>query len=405
MKIDFCQIVFALSDTLDLVGIDEVQHGKRVGYMAWECAKEMGLDHQSQKDLFQLGLLHDCGVSSTRVHENLIKEMDWDGSKEHCEIGSNRLKNFPHFSQMAEAVYYHHTHWDDIKRFHLTEQNQRSANLVFLLDRADALAANHLNVDLLKVKDEIRNQLKQYRGTYFNPELFDVFMAASETEAFWITLEPRHLSRFLHDREKESELIDMSMNDLKKMAVVFAQIVDAKSPYTAQHSLGVALLAKHIAGLSGLPADTCSKIEIAGLLHDLGKLKVPDEILEKPDRLDSDDLAHMRHHSFETYVILNRINGIEDIALWAANHHEALNGNGYPFRRRGNDLSIESRIISVSDVFQALAQNRPYRGALPVEEIIIILKDLALQDHLDSDLVDLVEQNLHDCYQAATKSI
>ncbi len=405
MKIDFGQMIFALSDTLDLVGINEVQHGKRVGYMAWECAKEMGLDHQSQKDLFQLGLLHDCGVSSTRVHENLIKEMDWEGSGEHCEIGSKRLKKFPPLSEMAEAVYFHHTHWEDINRYHLTEENQRSANLTFLLDRTDSLAAKHLNVDLLKVKDEIRNQISQYRKTLFNPELVDVFMTVSETEAFWITLEPRHLSRFLHDMEKQREPIEMSMNDLKKMAVVFAQIVDAKSPYTAQHSVGVALLAKHLAGLSGLPAETCSKIEIAGLLHDLGKLKVPDEILEKPDRLDLDDLAHMRHHSFETYVILNRIDGIEDIALWAANHHEALNGTGYPFHRQKKDLSIESRIISVADVFQALAQERPYRGALPQDEILKILKEFTAQGRLDPDLVNLVEQNLHDCFQAASKAM
>lgn len=405
MKIDFGQMIFALSDTLDLVGIDEVQHGKRVGYMAWECAKEMGLGPELQKDLFQMGLLHDCGVSSTRVHANLVKEMSWEGAGEHCEIGAKRLKSLPALEKMADVIYYHHTDWENLKRLNLPEEIYCFANMIFLLDRADALAAGHLNVDLLRVKDEIRTQIEQCSETLFKPELVASFMTISENEAFWIALEPRHLARFLHEREMEQEPIFISMKDLKKMAVVFAQIVDAKSPYTAEHSVGVALLAKHIAGLAGLPAETCSKIEIAGLLHDLGKLKVPDEILEKPARLDLDDLSHMRHHSYETYVILNRIDGIEDIALWAANHHEALNGNGYPFRRQKKDLSIESRIISVADVFQALAQDRPYRKAMPPDEIMIILNKFKARGHLDPDLVGLVGQNLDDCYHAAIKAM
>ncbi len=405
MNIDLGQMIFALSDTLDLVGIDEVQHGKRVGYMAWECAKAMDLDHPSRMDLFQMGMLHDCGVSSTREHENLVNEMDWGGAGEHCEIGAKRLRNFPPLAGMAEGIYYHHTYWEDLKLLHLPEETCRAANLIFMLDRTDSLAAKHLNVDLLTVKDEIRNQIHKYRNSYFDTVLVDIFMTVSDTEAFWLTLEPRHLSRFLYEREKEREPVYMSMKDLKKMAVVFAQIVDAKSPYTARHSLGVALLAKHLAVLSRLPSDTCNKIEIAGLLHDLGKLKVSDEILEKPARLNLEDMAHMRHHSFETYVILSRIEGIGDIALWAANHHEALNGSGYPFHRREKDLSIESRIISVADVFQALAQKRPYRKALPPEEILRILKEFSIQEHLDSDLVNLVAQNLHDCYQAATIEI
>lgn len=404
MKIDFGQMIYALSDTLDLVGIEEVQHGKRVGYMAWECANRMGLSGKSRKNLFYMGLLHDCGVSSTREHENLVTEMDWEGSGKHCEIGAKRLKKISPLETMPDVVYYHHTHWSDLRRLNLKEEIHRCANIIFLLDRTDTLIASHLNVDLLKVKDDVRNQINGYRNTYFNPELVDIFLDVSVSEAFWITLEPRHLSRFLYEREKERQPAYLSMKELKNMAVVFAQIVDAKSPYTAEHSMGVSLLAKHLAFLIGLSEETCNKIEIAGLLHDLGKLKVPDEILEKPDRLNPEDVAHMRHHSFETYVILNRIDGIEDIALWAANHHEALNGEGYPFHRRENDLSIESRIVSVADVFQAFAQDRPYRQGLSPGEILKNLKTFMGQGRLDPNLINLVEWNLHDCYQAAVNT-
>ena len=395
-------MVFALSDTLDLVGIDEVHHGKRVGCMLWECATVSGLDRDWRKNLFQMGLLHDCGVSSTQVHEKLVREMDWEGSYEHCEIGAKRLTKFKPLSDMADVIYYHHTHWEDLKRLSLPEEIAQSANMIFLMDRVDALLAGHLGVDLLQAKDEIRNQILQYRGTYFDPRLIDLFMTASARESFWISLEPRPLLLFIHEREKERESLCLSMKDLKKMAVVFARIVDAKSHYTAKHSVGVALLAKYLSHLCGLSAEQCSKIEIAGLLHDLGKLRVPDDILEKPGKLNIDDLAHMRHHSYETFMILKRIEGMEDIALWAANHHEALNGKGYPFHRVEKELSIESRIITVADIFQALAQERPYRKPLNPKQILDILKHDTLQGRLDQGLVDLVEQHLPDCYQAAT---
>lgn len=401
MKIDFGQMISALSDTLDLVGIDEIQHGKRVGYMLWEFGRIMGLDPGTQKETFHMGLLHDCGVSSTQVHKNLIDQMDWKDADLHCEIGSKRLKHFTPLASMADIILYHHTHWEDLIKLNLSERTSRCSNMVFLADRVDALAAVHLNVDLLKAKDEIRTEISELKNSFFNPEFVDIFLAASESEAFWITLQPRYLSRFIQKREKEYDAIFMSLEDVKKMAEIFAQIVDAKSPFTAEHSAGVSHLARYLSSIKGLPEAVCDKVEISGLLHDLGKLQVPDEVLDKPSKLDQEELAHIRHHSFETYEILSGINGLEEIALWAANHHETLNGSGYPFRRKAENLSIESRIISVADVFQALGQNRPYRGPLPPEKILKIMKEFAEREHLDAGLVALVEKNLDRCYQEA----
>lgn len=402
MQIDFGQMIRALSDSLDLVGIDEVQHGKRVGYILWEFGKVMGLDTETQRELYHMGLLHDCGVSSTNVHKNLVDEIDWKDSQYHCEIGCERLKKFPPLSSMAEVVLYHHTHWEDLLRLNLSERTNRCSNIIFLADRVDALAAHHLNVDLLEVGDEIRSEIIKMRGRFFNPEFVDVFLAASDTEAFWIALQPRYLERFVQGREKEHGAIFMSLEDVKRMAELFARIVDAKSPFTAEHSKGVARLAAYLSNISGLSREICDKIEIAGLLHDIGKLRVPDEVLDKPAKLDRSDLAHMRHHTFETYEILSRINGLEEIALWAANHHETISGDGYPFRRKAEELSIESRIIAVADVFQALGQNRPYRGPLPPQKIMSILKEFTARNHLDADVVALVEENLEQCYRKAT---
>lgn len=403
MRIDLAQLLFALSDALDLVGIDDVQHGKRVGYMAWECTKAMGLDSAIRKKIFQIGLVHDCGVSSTRVHKNLVDEMDWTGSQTHCDVGAERLKAVPHLSDMALPVYYHHTRWQDLKHLDLSTESRLFSSLIFLVDRVDALAARFLNGGLLAEKDGIRDRIKQFSGTFFDPDLVDVFMKVSASEAFWLTLEPLHLLSFLDDRKKEQEMVLLSPAELRRLADMFAGIVDAKSPFTFRHSAGVALVCRFLAEDLGLSVDDCAAIEIAGLLHDLGKLKVPDSILEKKAALDASDLAHMRHHSYESYMILKGVTGMEDIARWAGNHHEALNGHGYPFHRTAADLCLQSRIIAVADVFQALAQNRPYRKAMAPDEIMTFLYKFSDQGRLDPEVVSRVVHHPDDCFQAATR--
>jgi HD-GYP domain-containing protein (c-di-GMP phosphodiesterase class II) len=151
----------------------------------------------------------------------------------------------------------------------------------------------------------------------------------------------------------------------------------------------------------GLPADTCDKLEIAGLLHDLGKLQIPDEILESPGALADSEQATIRSHSYETFQILRSIDGLGEIADWAAYHHESLNGNGYPFRLRGRDLTVEARIIRVADIFQAMAQDRPYRGPMSPARILEHLLLLAERGELDTRVVGLVARDLKHCSKLA----
>jgi len=141
---------------------------------------------------------------------------------------------------------------------------------------------------------------------------------------------------------------------------------------------------------------------VAGLLHDLGKLQVPDEILEKPGPLSREERSLIERHSFETYQILRGIAGLEDIALWAAYHHERPDGGGYPFRCSGTELTLEMRIIAVSDVFQALAQRRPYRRSLPPAQILEMLRAFVAQNRLDEEIVELIGQNLDTSWRLAT---
>jgi HD-GYP domain-containing protein (c-di-GMP phosphodiesterase class II) len=404
--INLNQAIFALTDALDLVGIDEVRHGKRVGYMAFRCAEAMGLGKAGRERLFDIGMLHDCGVSSSRVHAHLAREMQWEHAQAHAIDGALLIDSFPRFCGFAEVIRYHHTPWRDLERMGDLDASVRAdANLIFLMDRVDVMGALCQGADLLERADAIKATVKGFSGTLFSPELVEVFTWAARSEAFWLMLEPPHLDKFLVDmgRFTTPELVDF--DSVKHLARLFSCIVDAKSAFTRHHSNGVAQLARYLGQRLGLGDATLDKIEVAGLLHDLGKLRVPDEVLEKPGKLDARDLQIMRQHSFETYQVLRGIGGFEDIALWAAYHHETPDGEGYPFHRRGQDLSIEARIIAVADVFQALAQDRPYRSATPINRIPEILTDMARRGRLDSVIVALVTAEADACLHWATKAL
>lgn len=403
LTIDLRQAIYALTDALDLVGVDEVGHGKRVGFMALQCARTLSLDDEARDKLFHAALLHDCGVSSSRVHRHLVEELEWANAEEHALTGFELLQHFPPLASLAPAIRYHHTRWETLKDMGIAEQDALFASVIFLVDRVDALITPHYGKDLLMARHDIRQRIAAFCHTLFAPQAVEAFMNASSTEAFWLTLEPPHLEHFLFDMEREHQPQPISFTELKQLARVFAHIVDAKSHFTVEHSDGVASLARYLGEKMGLPTESCEKIEVAGLLHDLGKLKVPDEILEKSTELDEQERSVMLRHSFESYQILRRVKGLEDIALWAAYHHEMPAGNGYPFHARAGALDKEARILAVADVFQALAQDRPYRKALPRDRIVEILQQQADEGALDRGIVALVAADAEQCLLRATR--
>jgi len=402
MKIDFGQFIHALSDTIDLVGVDEIQHGKRVGFMAFECSKLLGADATEGLNLYRLGLLHDCGVSSTKVHKKLVDELDWKESPHHCITGAERVRRFAPLAHFSEAIFYHHTRWEELQEKAIDEKIKEQANLIYLLDRVDALVAMTGTSNRLAVRESVCEKIARYRNSYFQPELVDVFLAAARKEAFWITQQPEHLRSYLEQQCTTPAELVLNTDQLTDMARIFAEIVDAKSPYTAEHSFGVARLTGYLARRCGLSEATIAMMQVAALLHDLGKLQVPDSVLEDSGGLDGENLAIMRHHSYVTFMILHRIKGLEEISHWAANHHEKLDGSGYPFHHSASELSIESRIIMVADIFQALAQNRPYRKPLTVDVIVDILQRQVAENKLDREIVAVVESDPQTCHTVAT---
>jgi HD-GYP domain-containing protein (c-di-GMP phosphodiesterase class II) len=143
----------------------------------------------------------------------------------------------------------------------------------------------------------------------------------------------------------------------------------------------------------GLTEVETELMEVTGNLHDLGKMAIPTSILSKPDKLTKDEIAIMRQHTYFTYSVLNTIGGIQQVAEWAAFHHERLNGSGYPFHLEGKKLSIGTRIMAVADIFTALAEERPYRKGMKQHELLSILKDLCVKGFIDKTIVRVLEEN------------
>ena len=142
-------------------------------------------------------------------------------------------------------------------------------------------------------------------------------------------------------------------------------------------------------------------MKIAGNLHDLGKLAMPLEILEKPGKLSADERAVINSHSYYTFKILSRFRDLDSIRRWAAFHHERIDGSGYPFKLDGEDLDSGSRIVAAADVFTALKENRPYRAGMSSKDALAILKEMS-GTALDGDMVRLLADNLPELEQIMT---
>lgn len=195
-------------------------------------------------------------------------------------------------------------------------------------------------------------------------------------------------------------LYTLSMDDVIQLARFVARIVDAKSSFTYQHSEKVALLSKMLAKELQFDEQDQDLIYVAGLMHDIGKLRTPDEILNKGDKLDREEYTRIRRHTVDTEHTLRSFFPNSMIGVWASNHHERLDGSGYPYQKRGEEIDLPSRIIAVADVFQALSQKRPYRDhRLPKEEIWQRMKHLVDTDKLDATVFKIIEDNLEYYYQ------
>lgn len=406
-SVDLKHALIWIARALDYVGIDDVHHAHRVAYIAYECAKQLGWEKQKQEFCFMAGLLHDCGVSQSEEHTALVSKMSPDRSHRHCVAGYQALKRCHLLTRFANIVLYHHTHWSDLINTELSPFDKDISALIFLADRLDFIRARYLkqqDSDLITLnKQEIINELQQYQGSLFKPEYVEALVLQVAKDGFWYSMEPEHIEGLpLSFTHLDWLQMDLSLSALTELGRFIASIVDAKSPFTYQHSLKVADLAKYLGEKMRLPAKTCKMLYVAGLVHDIGKLRTPDAILHKQGKLTKEEYAHIKKHTVDTEIALHMVFPNSKIGEWASSHHERLDGSGYPYNKTANELDLPSRIIAIADVFQALSQDRPYRGKMSKEEITAIMQPMIDNLWLDQAVYLCLSEHLDECYDLST---
>lgn len=219
--------------------------------------------------------------------------------------------------------------------------------------------------------DEIRLRA----GRWFDPRLVEAFEQIAEVEVFWTTLSSPQIGEAVLALEPASHVVALDDDYLDDIAAAFGQVVDSKSPYTSGHSARVALYTDLIAEQMGLSFERRRWLKRGALLHDVGKLGVSNSVLDKPGKLDADEWAAVQAHAMYTETILARIEAFAELARVSAAHHERLDGKGYPRGLLADEISIETRIITTADIFDAITAERPYRGAIPIPKTLEMMAE------------------------------
>jgi HD-GYP domain-containing protein (c-di-GMP phosphodiesterase class II) len=436
-SISLSEIISALSYALDLTEGAVHGHALRSCLLGMRIAAEAELSSDQTSSLYFALLLKDVGCSSNasrvcqivgsddRVVKTGVRYVDWTkpglstvkliwknvlpdyGAAAHVarilRVGGTQPMNYEEITDgrgdrgasilgklgmgdvAAQAVHSLNEHWDGSGQ---PERRQREQ--IPLLSRICAIA-QHLDMfSSGRGVDKAIETLKQRSGTWFDPDLVRVAVSLHRRGALWANCAPT-------DSQDDTRQAVLDLDPGRKhqleagridhICAAFADVVDAKSNFTFRHSLGVADAAFGIATALHLSADRAQLVRRTALLHDIGKLSVSNSILDKTGTLDAEEWKTIRLHPGLTRSILELVGPFREMAVIAGEHHEKLDGSGYPNRLMAPELSLESRIIAVADVYSALSEDRPYRASLDLDEIVSIMTKI-VPDKLDAVCFD-----------------
>ena len=364
LSIDIVGLAGAYSYALDCIEAELVnitnKHGKRVAYMSVCMAKYWNVENDALQDLAICALLHDNALTQY-ITEEVKKNPGIDIKKDflnekvnlHCVYGENNIAKIPFKTNVSNVILYHHElangkgpfkkAWQEVPLF---------ARIIHLADVIDAIANN---IKFRQEKwDKCCEFLVRQKGLLFDDECVEAFLEMISKETFVSLEDGTFESKLWEIVPRKKQMFDW--NTCKNIADFFANIVDYKSPFTSRHSIGVAEKAAQYAKYIGYDVLDIEKMYLAGALHDIGKMAVGNEILEKPDKLTDEEFDKMKNHAGYTYLMLSQVDGFEDIRDWAALHHEKLNGKGYPFGKTADELNEQERIMACVDIYQALTE-------------------------------------------------
>jgi putative nucleotidyltransferase with HDIG domain len=412
-------VVSAMSYALDITEGQPEGHAVRTCMIGMRIAREIYLSPKQRSALFYALLLKDLGCSSNasklcglmgaddRQAKCGLKTTDWTAARgrlgyllRHAGAGAGLLARVGQFMRVArtgaqaarELMELRCDRGASIARLLLMPEE--TANAIRCLDEhwdghghPAGLAGEDIpilariaglaqTVEVFYRRDGLDGAMavaKSRAGTWFDPELVKALWSTRNHWTFWDRLHTTDLVTEARGLEPEEKVLPATEEHLDCIAAGFAQVIDAKSPWTFRHSEGVATVAAGIAEVMGFSPQEVRTVRRAALLHDIGKLGISNLILDKPGKLDPIETARMRLHPFYTREILSRVRGFAPIADLAAAHHERLDGKGYDRGLPAEKLSTEARILTLADMFEALASRRPYRQDLTEEQVMEIL--------------------------------
>jgi putative nucleotidyltransferase with HDIG domain len=417
-NVGLAELVSALSYALDVTEGQPAGHGVRCCWIGLHIGRKLGIEGEALSDLYYTLLLKDMGCSSNAARICQLYLADDLALKHDFKLINNSLPELLRFvlqhtgmkSGLAErfrAIINIARNGGEIARELIETRCQRGAEIARQMRFSVGVQQGILDLDehwngrghplgltgasisinarialLTQVADvffkaggpaSALREVRERAGTWFDPDLVAAFEDVAAEPGFWEGLDAPDIQQQVIDREPVKLVVTVNEDYLDDTAAAFARVIDAKSPYTSGHSDRVALFADMIAEGLGLPEPRRRRLQRAALLHDIGKLGVSNQILDKPGKLDPDEWVEMKHHAALGEEILSRIAAFADLARIAGAHHERLDGSGYPRGLAGEALDLETRIVAVADVFDALTADRPYRKAMPVSQAFEIM--------------------------------
>ena len=386
-------ILLSLSEIADIANPSLAFHQQRTAYIALSTARSAGTDDKSLEDIFTAALLHDIGALTLEdkitLHNSEAVETD-----SHCINGQFLLQSIPWFGNVPKIVRHHHTDWSRLNAS-INEPAVFAAQVIYLADHIERLIER--NKYILHQKNDILDNVRKLSSDMFHPDVVKCFIEASMPDSFWLDIMSPGLNSLLM-KFGTYKHIEIGMEDVSIISNLYKAIIDYKSPFTATHSSGVSACSEMLSKLCGFSDADILQMKIAGDLHDIGKMTILNSILEKPGKLNQEELEIMRSHTYYTYYILNTVNGMQQIAKWAAYHHEKLDGSGYPFAYTADQLDTGSRIVAVADIFTAVSEDRPYRPGMPKDSVYRLLKGKADSGQLDKKIIEALYDNYNEVY-------
>lgn len=378
-------ILFQFSLGLDAVEAEITNaakfHGKRIAVLCAAMGEYLGMSSERIFALSGCALLHDNALTEYILSERPGK-MQTLNLKSHCIAGQKNLRFFPFHYNIDGFVLYHHECTDGSGPFgRKSSEYPLEAALIAISDKIDVRF--NLGIGSAGKRDRILEYIKS------NPNIF----ATTEADAFSAVF-TEDFAKQLHNENIDNTAAAKFKDDIQPLSVkeiigiskMTAKIIDYKSEFTRVHTTQIANKAWYMAQSYGYDKDSCAQIYLAAALHDFGKLFISSEVLEKPGRLTDEEFEIIKSHAKITWECIHNIRGFEKIALWASNHHEKLDGSGYPFGKTAEQLDFVSRLLACLDIYQAVREKRPYHKERSHREAMNILNDMADKGFIDKEI-------------------